>query len=96
MLPRDAFLADTEFVKFQRVEGPHLRGNDLAVSAGHPGHRAGRGDYGGDSIDYLRLEIKAGVRIQGPYDDELKVDPRRQGVSRVGRQERKRTRSQNG
>ena len=24
-------------------------------------------------IDYLRLELKAGIRIQGPYDDELKV-----------------------
>ena len=24
-------------------------------------------------IDYLRLELKAGVRIQGPYDDELKI-----------------------
>jgi arginine/lysine/ornithine decarboxylase len=25
-----------------------------------------------DLIDYLRLELKAGVRIQGPYDDVLR------------------------
>ena len=27
----------------------------------------------GELIEYLRLEMKAGVRIQGTYDDALKV-----------------------
>jgi arginine/lysine/ornithine decarboxylase len=35
-------------------------------------------------IDYLRLELKAGVRIQGPFDGELAGHPRREGVTPEG------------
>jgi arginine decarboxylase len=72
MLPRDAFLADTEFVKFKDSEGRICAETISPYPPGIPVISPGE-ELTKELIDYLRLELKAGVRIQGPYDDELKV-----------------------
>ncbi|HTA38290.1 MAG TPA: hypothetical protein VK760_04400, partial [Candidatus Acidoferrales bacterium] len=72
MLPRDAFLADTEFVKFKdshcRICAETLSPYPPGIPVISPGE-----ELTPEIIDYLRLELRAGVRIQGSYDDELKV-----------------------
>ncbi len=72
MLPRDAFLADTEFVAFKDSAGRICAETISPYPPGIPVISPGE-EITADLIDYLRLELKAGVRIQGPYDDELKV-----------------------
>ena len=72
MLPRDAFLADTEFVEFKnsgrRICAETISPYPPGIPVISPGEEITE-----DLIDYLKLEMKAGVRIQGPYDDELKI-----------------------
>ncbi len=72
MLPRDAFLADTEFVEFKnsarRICAETISPYPPGIPVISPGEEITE-----DLIDYLKLEMKAGVRIQGPYDDELKT-----------------------
>ena len=72
MLPRDAFLADTEFVPFKDSAGRICAETISPYPPGIPVISPGE-EISEDLIDYLRLELKAGVRIQGPYDDELKI-----------------------
>jgi lysine decarboxylase len=72
MLPRDAFLADTIFVPFKDSAGRICAETISPYPPGIPVLSPGE-EITPDLIDYLRLELKAGVRIQGPYDDELKV-----------------------
>ncbi len=72
MLPRDAFLADTEFVPFKDSAGRICAETISPYPPGIPVISPGE-EIMEDLIDYLRLELKAGVRIQGPYDDELKI-----------------------
>jgi arginine/lysine/ornithine decarboxylase len=72
MLPRDAFLADTEFVKFKESEGRICAETLSPYPPGIPVISPGE-ELTAEIIDYLRLELRAGVRIQGSYDDELKV-----------------------
>ncbi len=72
MLPRDAFLAETEFVPFKDSAGRICAETLSPYPPGIPVISPGE-EITPDLIDYLRLEIRAGVRIQGPYDDELKV-----------------------
>ena len=72
MLPRDAFLADTEFVPFKDSAGRICAETLSPYPPGIPVISPGE-EITEDLIDYLRLELKAGVRIQGPYDDELKI-----------------------
>ncbi|MBV8655249.1 MAG: arginine decarboxylase, partial [Candidatus Eremiobacteraeota bacterium] len=72
MLPRDAFLADTEFVKFRESKGRICAETISPYPPGIPVLAPGE-EITRDIIDYVRLELKAGIRIQGPYDDELKV-----------------------
>ncbi len=72
MLPRDAFLADTEFVEFAESAGRICAETLSPYPPGIPVISPGE-ELTPDIIDYLRLEIKAGVRIQGPYDDLLKM-----------------------
>ena len=67
------FFAETEFVKFRESAGRICAETISPYPPGHSGHLAGRRDYTSEIIEYLRLEMKAGVRIQGPYDDELRV-----------------------
>lgn len=71
MLPREAFLADTEFVPFKDSAGRICAETISPYPPGIPVISPGE-EVTEDLIDYLRLELKAGVRIQGPYDDELK------------------------
>ncbi len=72
MLPRDAFLAETEFVKFRESSG-RICGETLTpYPPGIPLIAPGE-EITPEIIDYLRLELKAGVRIQGPSDGELNV-----------------------
>jgi lysine decarboxylase len=72
MLPRDAFLADTEFVPFKASAGRICAETLSPYPPGIPVISPGE-EIEEELIDYIRLEQKAGVRIQGPYDDELKV-----------------------
>jgi lysine decarboxylase len=72
MLPRDAFLADTEFVPFKDSAGRICAETLSPYPPGIPVISPGE-EITPELIDYIRLEQKAGVRIQGPYDDELKI-----------------------
>lgn len=72
MRPREAFLAETEFVKFRDSAGRICAETLTPYPPGIPVIAPGE-ELTPQSIDYLRLELKAGVRIQGPYDDELRV-----------------------
>jgi arginine decarboxylase len=70
--PRDAFLADTEFVKFKESKGRVCAETISPYPPGIPVIAPGE-EITSELIRYLRLEIKAGVRIQGADDDELRV-----------------------
>ena len=66
------FSRDTEFVKFKDSKGRICAETISPYPPGIPVIAPGE-EITGELIDYLRLEMKAGVRIQGPYDDELKT-----------------------
>jgi arginine decarboxylase len=72
MLPRDAFLAPAEFVKFKESQGRICAETISPYPPGIPVIAPGE-EITQELLDYLHLELKAGVRVQGPYDDELKV-----------------------
>jgi arginine decarboxylase len=72
MLPRDAFLAETEFVKFKQSKGRICAETISPYPPGIPVIAPGE-EIGAEIIDYLDLELKAGVRMQGPFDTELKT-----------------------
>jgi lysine decarboxylase len=72
MLPRDAFLALTEFVEFRHSAGRICAETLTPYPPGIPVIAPGE-EITEEIVDYLRLELKAGVRIQGPFDDELRV-----------------------
>lgn len=71
MLPREAFLAQTEFVKFKSSKGRICAETISPYPPGIPVISPGE-EISDEIIDYLTLEIKAGVRMQGPFDKELK------------------------
>ena len=62
----------TEFVKFRESQGRICAETLTPYPPGIPVISPGE-EITQEIIDYLRLELKAGVRIQGPYDDELRV-----------------------
>lgn len=72
MLPRAAFLAPTETVKFRESAGRICAETLTPYPPGIPVIAPGE-ELTREIIDYLRLELKAGVRIQGPFDDELRT-----------------------
>lgn len=72
MLPRDAFLAQTEFVKFKESSGRICAETISPYPPGIPVISPGE-EITPQIIDYLSLELKAGVRMQGPFDKELKT-----------------------
>ena len=72
MLPRDAFLASTEFVRFKQSKGRICAETISPYPPGIPVISPGE-EISDEIIDYLGLELKAGVRMQGPYDKELKT-----------------------
>jgi arginine decarboxylase len=71
MIPRDAFLADTEFVAFKQSKGRICAETISPYPPGIPVISPGE-EITAEIIDYLHLEIKAGVRMQGPFDKELR------------------------
>jgi arginine/lysine/ornithine decarboxylase len=71
MLPRDAFLSPTESVRFKQSKGRICAETISPYPPGIPVIAPGE-EVTDEIIDYLSLEIKAGVRMQGPFDRELK------------------------
>jgi lysine decarboxylase len=71
LLPREAFLADTEFVPFKTSAGRICAEVITPYPPGIPVISPGE-EISPEIIDYLALEKKAGVKMQGPYDDDLR------------------------
>ena len=71
LIPRDAFLAETEFVPFKLSAGRICAEVITPYPPGIPVISPGE-EITNEIIDYLTLEKKAGVKMQGPYDDDLK------------------------
>ncbi len=72
MSPRDAFLATTELVPFGKSKGRICAETIAPYPPGIPVVAPGE-EITEQILRYFRLELKAGVRIQGPYDAELRV-----------------------
>ncbi|HEY8313959.1 MAG TPA: aminotransferase class I/II-fold pyridoxal phosphate-dependent enzyme [Candidatus Baltobacteraceae bacterium] len=72
MLPREAFLAGTRFVKFKESKGLICAETISPYPPGIPVISPGE-EITPEIIDYLSLELKAGVRMQGPFDKELRT-----------------------
>ena len=72
MLPRDAFLAQTEIAKFKDSVGRICAETISPYPPGIPAISPGE-EVTQEIVDYLLLELKAGVRMQGPHDNELKT-----------------------
>jgi len=71
MLPRDAFLAQTESIKFKSSKGRICAEIITPYPPGIPVIAPGE-EITPEIIDYLDLELRAGVHMQGPFDPELK------------------------
>jgi arginine decarboxylase len=71
MAPRDAFLAPTELVRFKTSAGRICAEVITPYPPGIPVISPGE-EITPEIIAYLDLELRAGVRMQGPYDAELK------------------------
>ena len=69
--PREAFLSPTEFVPFKQSAGRICAEVITPYPPGIPVIAPGE-EITKEIIDYLHLEKRAGVRMQGPYDDDLK------------------------
>jgi arginine/lysine/ornithine decarboxylase len=69
--PREAFLAPTELIPFKQSAGRICAEVITPYPPGIPVISPGE-EITKEIIDYLGLEKKAGVRMQGPYDDELR------------------------
>jgi arginine decarboxylase len=72
MNPRDAFLAPTEIVKFKKSAGRICAEVITPYPPGIPVISPGE-EITSEIVDYLDLELRAGVRMQGPYDSELRT-----------------------
>jgi len=71
MNPREAFLADTELVRFKGSAGRICAEVITPYPPGIPVISPGE-EITPEIVSYLELEKKAGVRMQGPYDSELR------------------------
>jgi arginine/lysine/ornithine decarboxylase len=71
LAPREAFLATTEFMPFKLSAGRVCAEVITPYPPGIPVLSPGE-EITAEIIDYLTLEKKAGVKMQGPYDDDLK------------------------
>jgi arginine decarboxylase len=70
--PREAFLAKTEAVPFRKSKGRICAETIAPYPPGIPVIAPGE-EITEEALRYLRLELKAGVRIQGPYDAQLRT-----------------------
>ncbi len=71
LIPRDAFLASTEFVPFKTSAGRICAEVITPYPPGIPVISPGE-EITQEIVDYLLLEKRAGVKMQGPYDDDLR------------------------
>ena len=71
MNPREAFLADTEIVRFKSSSGRICAEVITPYPPGIPVISPGE-EITPEIVAYLDLEKKAGVRMQGPFDSELR------------------------
>ncbi|HMD02197.1 MAG TPA: aminotransferase class V-fold PLP-dependent enzyme, partial [Candidatus Baltobacteraceae bacterium] len=71
MNPREAFLAPTELTNFKSSAGRVCAEVITPYPPGIPVISPGE-EITQEIIDYLNLEKKAGVRMQGPFDSELR------------------------
>jgi arginine decarboxylase len=69
--PREAFLADTDVVPFKSSAGRICAEVITPYPPGIPAISPGE-EITKEIIDYLSLELKAGVRMQGPFDTGLR------------------------
>ncbi len=72
MPPRDAFLAETETVRLKSSAGRICAEVITPYPPGIPVISPGE-EISGEIIAYLELEKRAGVRMQGPYDSDLRT-----------------------
>jgi arginine decarboxylase len=72
MNPREAFLADTEMLRFKASPGRICAEVITPYPPGIPVISPGE-EITQEIVDYLELEKKAGVRMQGPFDTELRT-----------------------
>ncbi len=72
MNPREAFLAPTETVNFKASVGRICAEVITPYPPGIPVISPGE-EITSEVVYYLDLELKAGVRMQGPYDSELRT-----------------------
>ncbi len=72
MLPRDAFLAPTQAVRFKQSAGKICAETIAPYPPGIPVLSPGE-EITPEIIAYLQLEMKAGVRMQGPFDGSLRT-----------------------
>ena len=72
MNPRDAFLAPTESVRFKKSAGRVCAEVITPYPPGIPVLSPGE-EITQEIVDYLDLELRAGVRMQGPSDSELRT-----------------------
>ena len=72
MNPREAFLAESEMLRFKaspgRICAEVITPYPPGIPVISPGEEITR-----EVVDYLELEKKAGVRMQGPFDSELRT-----------------------
>ncbi len=71
MVPREAFLAETEFADFRKSAGRICAEVITPYPPGIPVIGPGE-EITKEIIEYCRLELRAGVKMQGPYDTELR------------------------
>jgi lysine decarboxylase len=72
MNPREAFLSPTEFVRFKASAGRICAEVITPYPPGIPVISPGE-EITQEIVEYLDLEKRAGVRMQGPYDSELRT-----------------------
>jgi arginine/lysine/ornithine decarboxylase len=72
MNPRDAFLAKTEIVRFKASVGRICAEVITPYPPGIPVISPGE-EITKEIVEYLGLELRAGVRMQGPNDTELRT-----------------------
>lgn len=69
--PREAFLAETELIRFKQSAGRICAEVITPYPPGIPVISPGE-EITKEIIDYLSLELKAGVKMQGPFDTKLR------------------------
>jgi lysine decarboxylase len=71
LAPREAFLAQTELIAFKSSAGRICAEVITPYPPGIPVISPGE-EITKEIIDYLNLELKAGVKMQGPFDTQLR------------------------